>query len=103
MLIKRSVKQTVCVVSGWSGEGFNIARVSCFTKERSTIASPGIYVHVHMCDHYDRDAARSNFISCALICKVRLRTGFMTTTRHALNSEYALISEMCLITGKYGI
>ena len=27
----------------------------------------------------------------------------MTTTRHALNSEYALISEMRLITGKYGI
>ena len=27
----------------------------------------------------------------------------MTTTQHALNSEYALISEMRLITGKYGI
>ena len=27
----------------------------------------------------------------------------MTTTQHALNSEYALISEVRLITGKYGI
>ena len=25
----------------------------------------------------------------------------MTTTRHALNSKYALVSEMRLITGKY--
>ena len=26
----------------------------------------------------------------------------MTTTQHALNSKYALISEIRLITGKYG-
>ena len=73
----------VCGVSGstWSGEGFNVAIVSCFTRERSTVESPGMYVHVDMCDRYDRDASRSKFISC----------------------EYALISEMRLITGKYGI
>ena len=75
---KRSVKQTVCGVSGstWSGERFNVAIVSYFTKERSTIASSRMYVHVHMCKRYDRDAARSKFISFVLICEVRLETGF---------------------------
>ena len=55
-------------------EGFNVAIVFFFTKERSIVASPGMYVHT--CDSYDRDAARSKFVLCALICKVRLRTGF---------------------------
>ena len=37
----------------------------------------------------------------ALICEMRLTAS--PTKLYVLNSEYALISDMCLITRKYGI